>query len=63
MFKFNCVFPSVARLDRRRAEGSCLDERHCLAGVVYRADLLLYFCILIVKVSLVCRNLDIDLPS
>ena len=36
---FNLICKRVGR-----AEGSCLDERHCLAGCVYLVDLLLCCC-------------------
>ena len=64
--KLDCVLPPVARLDRRRAEGSCLDERHKLLGrYVYLVDLLLYSCskVRLSTSPLLRRNLDIDLPS
>ena len=56
----------VARLDRRRAEGSCLDERHKLLGrCVYLVDLLLYSCgkVRLSMSYLLRRNLDIHLNS
>ena len=62
------VLPLIARLDsdRRRAEGSCLDERHKLLGrCVYLVDLLLYSCskVPLSTFHLLLRNLDIDFLS
>ena len=52
-----CVPPPVARLDKRRAEGSCPDERHKLLGsCVYLVGLDLYSCSSIVKISFICSQ-------
>ncbi len=48
VFKEDSVLRPVARLDKRRAEGSCLDERHCLAGVF---TVRIYSCIFVFRFS------------
>ena len=63
-----CCFLPVKRLDsdRRRAEGSCLDERHKLLGrCVYLVDLALcsYSKVRVSTAYLLLKNLDINLLS